>query len=145
MNDISESLLSKNNMRRRVLNDTMFYLRKLIKLVRRAQTLSVSESVSSDLMNEIKEVKKGLDECMSGNGRMSINVSEGVSSLDEACNKCVVSVKKIQSSYKKFSKAEGSGNDSSMKKEVENMRKGLNELRSYIDELDSIIERYEIM
>lgn len=70
---VSEALLSRNMMNRKIMNDIMYYLRKLIKLARRAQTLSIREGtdISEEeskileeleyIENDIKDLEKELD------------------------------------------------------------------------------------
>lgn len=66
--DVDEALFSKNMMNRKLMNDIMFYLRKLVKLARRAQSLSLKEgfedkSISeefSSICKEIDDLEKSL-------------------------------------------------------------------------------------
>ena len=64
--DVDEALLSHNLMNKKVMNDIMYYLRKLIKLARRAQTLSLREGVNiyedSDIQEELKNMRDVISE-----------------------------------------------------------------------------------
>ena len=61
--DVSEALFSKNVMNRKLMNDIMFYLRKLIKLARRAQSLSLTEGAEVGLiLKELDDIGKKIYE-----------------------------------------------------------------------------------
>lgn len=61
--DVSEALFSKNVMNRKLMNDIMFYLRKLIKLARRAQSLSLTEGAEVGLISkELDDIGKKIYE-----------------------------------------------------------------------------------
>lgn len=63
---VDEALFSKNMMHKKIMNDILYYIRRLLKLARQAQSLGVSEGVDIDELNSISEeidkIEKSLEE-----------------------------------------------------------------------------------
>ena len=60
--NVDEALLSHSLMNKKIMNDIMYYLRKLLKLARRAQTLSLREGVDTygdkEIQEELHEIRE---------------------------------------------------------------------------------------
>jgi hypothetical protein len=60
--DVDEALFSKNVMNKKIMNDIMYYLRKLVKLARRAQTMTLREGVDDSIESELNSLINEIDE-----------------------------------------------------------------------------------
>ena len=60
---VDEAVSPKSILTKKILNDIMFYLRKLIKLARHAQSISIKEGaeIDSDILEEFEQLKAEID------------------------------------------------------------------------------------
>lgn len=60
---VDETVSPKSIVNKKILNDIMFYLRKLIKLARHAQSISIKEGIEIDshILDEFEQLKKEID------------------------------------------------------------------------------------
>lgn len=60
---VQEATFSKSMVNKKILNDIMYYLRRLIKLARQAQRVSLMEGLDVDnsILNELSDIEREIE------------------------------------------------------------------------------------
>ena len=60
---VQEATFSKSMVNKKILNDIMYYLRRLIKLARQAQRVSLMEGsdVDNSILNELSDIEREIE------------------------------------------------------------------------------------